>query len=207
MLATGPHSRVGSGSGSTRNRTVATSLTTRKTRTVGNGPVLPPKTRHFKFTILAPIKYLSSDRITTWSIRRLCSINSYFTSRIQICDRTNIRWVATENPRISLKICPCFTATQRILIRSQIWMLEVKELVKLYNLHIHHVTIQSELRYLIGAKVVGTIKWNRGPGLCPVRVTNPPRQSGSGCLAVPDPDRGLRFGSNPDRSRVTRNRC
>ena len=36
-------------------------------------------------------------------------------------------------------------------------MLEVKELVKLRNLRIHHVTIRSELRDLIGTKVAGTI--------------------------------------------------
>jgi len=65
VLATGPISRVGSGYGSSRNQTLATGLTTRKTRTIGNGPVLPPKTRHLKFTIVAPIKYLSSDRIMT----------------------------------------------------------------------------------------------------------------------------------------------
>jgi len=63
VLATGPNSRVGSGSGSTRNRTVATGLTTPKTRPIGNGPVLPPKSRHFNITTLPPIKYLSSDRI------------------------------------------------------------------------------------------------------------------------------------------------
>jgi hypothetical protein len=34
-----------------------------KTRTVAIGPVLPPKTRHFNTTSLAPIKYLSSDHI------------------------------------------------------------------------------------------------------------------------------------------------
>jgi hypothetical protein len=65
VLATGPNSRVGSGLGSTRNRTIATGIITRKTRTVGNGAVLPAKTRHFKSTIFAPIKYLSSDRIMT----------------------------------------------------------------------------------------------------------------------------------------------
>jgi len=43
VLATGPNSRAGSGYGSTRNRTVATGLTTRKTRPIGNGPVFPQK--------------------------------------------------------------------------------------------------------------------------------------------------------------------
>jgi len=43
-------------------------------------------------------------------------------------------------------------------------MLELKGLVELHDLHIHHVTIQSELRYQTGANVAGSIKWNRGPG-------------------------------------------
>jgi hypothetical protein len=65
VLPMGANSRAGSVYGSTRNQTVATGLTTQQTQTVGDGPVLPPKTRHFKFTIFAPIKYLSSDRIMT----------------------------------------------------------------------------------------------------------------------------------------------
>jgi hypothetical protein len=45
-------------------------------------------------------------------------------------------------------------ATQRILVQSQIWQREVKEPLKLSNLHTDHVTIQSELKYLFGAKNV-----------------------------------------------------
>jgi len=33
-------------------------------------------------------------------------------------------------------------------------MWEVKEQLEVRNLHINHITIQSELKYLIGAKVV-----------------------------------------------------
>jgi len=62
-----------------------------KTRTVAIGPVLPPKTRHFNITTLPPIKYLSSDRIVTSSVCRLCSSSRPFSSRFQICDPTNIR--------------------------------------------------------------------------------------------------------------------
>jgi len=40
-------------------------------------------------------------------------------------------------------------------------MQEVKERLKLNNLRIDHVMIRSKLKYLIGAKVFGTIKWNR----------------------------------------------
>jgi len=128
-----------------------------KTRTVGDGAVLPPKTWHLKLTILAPIKYLSSDRITTWSVRTLCSCSRSFSSRFQICDPTTICWVAIEIPLISLKIGHYFTTTQRISVGSQIWKWEVKERLKLHNLHTDHVVIQSGLKYLIGAKGVGTV--------------------------------------------------
>ena len=170
MLATGPISRVGAGYGSTPNRTVAMGLTTRKTRTIGNGPVLPPKTRHFKFTILAPIKYLSSDRIMTWSVCTLCSFSRSFTSRCQICDRTDICWVAIENPPISRKISSYSTAIQRILVRSQIWQREVKERLDLHNLRTDHVMIRSELKYLIGAKVGGTVNMELRSGYNPVKT-------------------------------------
>ena len=158
VLATGPNSLVGSGSGSTRTRTVATGLTTRKTRHIGNGPVLLLKTRHFNTTTLPPIKYLSSDRIMTWSVRRLCSSSRSFTSQSQICDPTNVCSVAIENPLISLKICHFFTTTQRISVGSQIGQWEVKERPELHNLRTDHVTIRWELRYLIGGQGVGTVK-------------------------------------------------
>jgi len=163
VLAKGPNSQVGSGYGSTRNRTVATCLTTPKTRTVSIGPVLPLKTRHFQFTILAPIKYLSSDCIITWSVCRLCSFGRPFTSRSQIWHRTNIRCVAIENPPISCKISRYFTPTLRILVQSQIWEREGKERLKLHNVRTDHIMIRSELKYLIGANDGGTAKWNCGP--------------------------------------------
>ena len=157
MLATATNSQVGSGFGSTWNRTIATGLTTRKTRTVRNGALLPPKTWHFKSTIFAPIKYLSSDRIMTWSLRRLTSFSPSLTSRIQICDRTNDRWGAIENPRNSLKKRLYFTATQQISVQSQIWMRVMEEGLKLHNLRTDHVTIRSEHIYIIGAKAVATV--------------------------------------------------
>jgi len=45
---------------------------------------------------LTPNKYMSSDRIVTWSVHKLCSFSPSFTSRIQVCDRTDIRWVAVK---------------------------------------------------------------------------------------------------------------
>jgi len=157
VLATGPNCRFSSGSSSTRNRTVTTGLTTRITRTIGNGLVSPPKTRHFKFTILALIKYLSSDRITTWSICRLCSFSRSFTFRFQICNPTSIRWVTIENPPISLTICYYFKTTRLISVGLHIWIQEVKERHKLNNLRIDHVMIRLKLKYIIGAKSAGTV--------------------------------------------------
>jgi len=142
VLATGTNSQVGSGSGSTRNRTVAMGLTPRKTRTVGNGLVLRRKPRHSKLTIFARMKYFSYDRIVIWPVRILCSFSRSFTSRCQICDRANICWVAVEHPRISLKIWCYFTAISRIFVGSQIWKREVKERIKLHNLHTDHITIR-----------------------------------------------------------------
>ena len=106
VLATGPNSRFDSRSGSNPEPDRCNRF--------------PPKTRHFKSPILAPIKYLSSDRILTWSVHRLCSFSPSFPSRSQICDPTSIRWVAIENPHFSAEISPYFTAIQRILAQSQI---------------------------------------------------------------------------------------
>jgi len=152
-----PNSWVGSGSGSNLKSNRCNGSYHMKTRTVAIGPVLPPKTWHFNIKSLAPIKYLSSDGIMTQSICKLCSFMRTFTSRFQICDRTNIHWVAIESLQISLEIWLYFTAILRILVRSQIWKREVKERIKLHNLHIDHVTIWPELKYLIGATGVGTI--------------------------------------------------
>ena len=123
-----------------------------KTRTVPIGPVLPPKTQHFKCSFVPPIKYLSSNRIVTWSIRRLCRFSRSFTSCSQIWDLANIRGVAIDNMWISFKICLYFTAALRISVGLQIWMLELKELAKLHHLRIHHGIIWSELKKLDWSK-------------------------------------------------------
>jgi len=80
----------------------------------------------------------------------ICFMRS-FTSRFQIGDPTDICWVAIVNPRTVLGIWLCFTAILRIVVRSQPWQREVTERIKLYNLCIDHVTIQSEFKYWIGA--------------------------------------------------------
>jgi len=104
LLAAGPNSRVSSGNGSTRNSTTVMGLTT-------------AKTWHHKFTILAPIQWLSSDHIMTWSIRTVCSVGSSFTSHCQSCVQTNIRWVAIEELRISRQMWHNLKANQHILVR------------------------------------------------------------------------------------------
>ena len=157
VLATGAKYWVGSHCGSTPNRTVALSLTIWKTKPIANWPVLPPNTRHFNITTAPPIQFLSSVRIITWSICRLCSSSRSFTSGYRICDQTNIRWVAIEYWQISHESCSSFTPSQRISVGSQIWKRELKEQQELHTLDTDHVMIQWELENLIAAQSVGTV--------------------------------------------------
>jgi len=157
VLAMGPNSRVGSRSGSNPEPDRWNGFYHTQTWTVAIGLVLPPKTRHFNLPTVTPIKYLSSDRIVIRSVYRLCNICRFITWWFQNCDATNIRCVAVENPRILHQIWCYFTAAQPILVASQFWMQEVKELLKLHNLHTDHVMIQSEPKNLIGAKALP--KW------------------------------------------------
>jgi len=101
----------------------------------------------------------------TWSVCTLFSFIRSSTSRCQICDWTNIRWVAIENPQISQEFWCYFTAIQQILIQSQIWMWEVEEGMKLHNLRIQCVVIRWDLRHIIWAKGARTVKWNCNPGI------------------------------------------
>ena len=100
------------------------------------------------------IKYLSSDRIMTWSVRRLCISSCCFTSHCQMCDQVNFRWVEVKKRPIFSQNRGFSKGTQRIAVRLQIWQQEVKQRVEMHNLHTDHVMIRSELKYLIGAKVV-----------------------------------------------------
>jgi hypothetical protein len=94
-------------------------------------------------------------------------------------------------------------------------MREVKEQVILDNLGLEHATIQSELRYLFGAKVAGTVKLelrgaynpakNRGflsgPGNTPAKTMRFGFSDGS------ESERNRTAGQKLDRWRVTRTRC
>ena len=139
-----------------------------KTWTIAIGSVLPPKTRQFNITTLPPIKYLSSDRTVTWSVHRMCSSSRFCTSQFQICARTNTHWVAIQTPQIWLTIGRNLTTTQWISVGSEIWTGKVKARWAVHNLHTDHVMIQSELKYLIAAKGVGTAKLELWASSCPV---------------------------------------
>ena len=103
---------------------------------------------------LAPIKYRSSDCIVTWLIRWMCSFSSSSTCCFQIWDRTNIRSIGVKQHHIPSNIHRFSIVTEQILIWSQIWRWEVREQLTVRNLRIDHVTIRSELRYIIGATIV-----------------------------------------------------
>jgi len=130
----------------------------------------------YNFTVhtsLAVIECLSSDCILTWSVCELCSSSRSFTSRFQICDPTDNHWVAAKWGQVVREISGFSIATQRILVGLQLWNREVNERLELHNLRTDHVMIRSELRYLIGTKVVMLKCWvcggNTGP-IATVRV-------------------------------------
>jgi len=52
-----------------------------------------------------------------------------------------------------------FKETQQIVIGSQIGEWEAEEHLKLHLLRIYHTVIQSQLKYLIQAKVLGVRKY------------------------------------------------
>jgi len=119
-----------------------------------NRPAVPYSGFYKLDSSLGQIKFLISDRIMTWSVRRLCSVSSYFTSRIQNGDATNIHWVAVKSRQCWYKLRGVSIATQWILVASQFRNRQVKERLIIHILCTDHVTIQSELRYWIGTTVV-----------------------------------------------------
>ena len=84
---------------------------------------------------------------------------------------------------ISAEKCGFSIASPRIFVRSHLWEREVKEGLNLHNLHTDYVTIRSELRYLIGAKIVDIE--------CRVFGENTFQRSRSG--SKPDPESNREF--------------
>jgi len=99
VLATVPNPRFGSGSGlePNLNRCNGFYHIKKPNRTEPTVFWLVPQIR--QLPTLAPIKYLSSDHITIWYIRKRCSFACSFTSSSSICDPINIRWVAAKKRR------------------------------------------------------------------------------------------------------------
>jgi hypothetical protein len=151
----------------------------------------PDRCSNFQLpTDLAPIRYLSSDCIVTWSIGRLCSFRRSFTSRFQISDLTDSCWVAVNWGPISSENRGFSIATQRILVVLHICKREVKERLNRHNQHIDHVMIRSELKYLIGVKNRG-LQW---PGF---EVEPAPNATVRGCHVV-KPLQQFSSGYNPN---------
>jgi hypothetical protein len=131
---------------------------------VGPGPrvhILVPAT-------LAPIKYISCDQIMTWSICKLYTINRSYTSLLQIGDPANSRWVGLKKHTIFTEIRRFLIVTKQIVVESPIWTQQVQEQLVLHNLHIEHVTIQSEFIYLIASKGVRLKNWVFGGKTVPI---------------------------------------
>ena len=156
------------------------------------------KNQHLNLTNLAPVMYWSSDRIATWSVYRLSSITSSFTSRFQIYDPTNIRGVAIENPRISLCFGPVFTATHRISVGSQNLNAGGERACKTaHSMYWScHNTIRTQILNWSQScrnRKFGTAVWFQ-PGqipavLCPGRVTTRQAKRGSGFWPGLEPNR------------------
>jgi len=121
----------------------------------------------------------------------------------------------SKTPLISCNRCFYLTATQRISVGSQICKREVKERLELQNLCPDHAMIRSELKYVIGVKVAGTVEWNRGPGTTRPNNrgfmsgpgNNPAKTQWVGYLAGFGTEPNRTAGQKPDRWRVTRTRC
>jgi len=129
-----------------------------------------PRFPHTVPATLAPINYMSCNHIVTWSIHRLYRNIRPFTFRIQNGDPSSGRWVALKQSLISGEIAWFMIVTTRISVWSQICTREVKERLILHNAGIDYVTIRSEFRYLIGAKVVRLKCWVFGGKTGPISM-------------------------------------
>jgi len=95
-----------------RDKTVATVLPHEIHGRLPFGPISTSKHGLCKPRCFAPIRYLSSDRIMTWCICRLCRLGCSITSRCQNWLPTNVCWVSVENPRLSVIIYAYSKATE-----------------------------------------------------------------------------------------------
>jgi len=138
-------------------------------------------------------------------------------NHLQLSDFQSDQYLFTAigNWQRTHRILHYFTAIEVILVWLQISKREVEALLKLHNLRIDYVMIQSELKNWIAAQYRGSVKLNGQP--VPTRSKSQGVISGPGypkvqgtqsCpLVISNLDWSLWFGSNTDHSQVTQNCC
>ena len=140
---------------------------------------------HFrKLRSLAPIKYLSCDRITIRYIRKWCRFRCLFTSHSQICDPITTQWVASKIAELSALFHSNSTNCDWIAT----WLMGGESASKTvsftYILYCDTISTQilSWSQSTEFAKIVlckDDKPGLRTAGLFPVQVTTPPKQNGS----------------------------
>jgi len=99
LLATVPNPRFGSGSRLEPNWNLCNGFYHIKKPNHTEPAVFWPVPQILQLPTLAQIKYLSSDSIAIWFIRKRCSFACSFTSSSTLCDPTNIRCGAVKQHR------------------------------------------------------------------------------------------------------------
>ena len=172
------------------------------------GRIVPAPRIHFTVpATFTPLQYLRSKPIITWWLCRSCSFSCSCTLNFHICYRTNICSIAVRWHQILSKIHGLSIATQWILVWSQIWQHEVHERLKVHNVRTDHVMVQSELRYLIGAKIVNLKclvsggKTSPFPTALVFHVVRPVAMVR--CRLEPDPEPTRQFGPVANTTHVT----
>jgi len=160
---------------------------------------------------LASTKYLSSDRITIWYLRKRCSFGCSLTSYSLFCDPINICWVTAKDAQVT----PLFHSNSTNIDWISKWRIGGERACKTASFTIYHIVIWSELKYVIGAKVLSSGKW--GSAVCRTCPKNRGFMSGVGnnpartmwvwLLAGSGTDPNRIASPNLDRWRDTRPHC
>jgi hypothetical protein len=141
VLATVPNSQNRGGLGLEREWNHCNRSHHPGTWTVAFRPVFTGNPGLFNPRTFAPIEYLSSHWIATWSICEWSSVRYCFTCGWPILIVSNNRCVAVETPRIGRNWECYFIVTQQILIGVQIGDQGVNVLLKLHLLRKDHCVI------------------------------------------------------------------
>jgi len=114
VLATVPNWQFGSGSRLELNWNCCNEFCPIKKQNRTEPTVFWPVPHFRKLRTLAPIKYLSCDRITIWYIHKRCSFRCSFTSYSPICNPITIRCVALKNAKFPALFHSNSTNSERI---------------------------------------------------------------------------------------------